>query len=200
MDTFTAIETRRSVKSFDPSHELSAENERQLFEAAILAPTAFNIQNWRFVAVKDRDLRRQIQAVSWNQPQITECSLLLVLCGDLKAWARDPARYWRTAPSEMRDKLATIIGHHYEGRDQLQRDEAFRSCGFAAQTLMLAARAMGLDSCPMTGCDFDAVGKLIRLPRDHAMVMMLAIGKALEPARPRGGQLAVDEVVITDRF
>jgi len=88
----------------------------------------------------------------------------------------------------------------YEGRGQLQRDEALRSCGMAAQTIMLAAKAMGFDSCPMAGFDFEAVGKLINLPSDHVIAMAIAVGKAMEPARPRGGQLPLDEIMVFDRF
>ena len=75
-----------------------------------------------------------------------------------------------------------------------------RSCGMAAQTLMLSAKALSYDSCPMDGFDFDKVGQLIQLPEDHVISLFVAIGKALEPAQPRGGQLAMPEVVITDRF
>ena len=82
----------------------------------------------------------------------------------------------------------------------VQRDEVMRSCGIAAQTLMLAAKSMGYDSCPMIGFDPEQVAKLIALPGDHVVGMLLVIGKALKPARPRGGQLPKDEVVITDRF
>jgi nitroreductase len=112
----------------------------------------------------------------------------VILCADLKADARSPERYWRTAPPEVAQMVVQMMGM-YEGREQLQRDEALRSGGMAAQTIMIAAKAMGYDSCPMAGFDFDAVGKLIRLPADHIVAMAIAVGKALEPARPRGGQL-----------
>jgi nitroreductase len=75
-----------------------------------------------------------------------------------------------------------------------------RSCGIAAQTIMLGAKAMGLDSCPMDGFDFDAVGKIVNLPQDHVITMMVVVGKAVQPARPRGGQLSADEVMVIDRF
>jgi hypothetical protein len=52
----------------------------------------------------------------------------------------------------------------------------------------------------MDGFDFEAVGKLINLPEDHAIAMFVPIGKALTPAHPRGGQLALNEVVIKDKF
>lgn len=65
---------------------------------------------------------------------------------------------------------------------------------------MLAAKAMGYDSCPMIGFDIDAVGKLINLPKDHAIGMMLAIGKAAKPANPKGGYLDKSDILIDNRF
>ena len=75
-----------------------------------------------------------------------------------------------------------------------------RSCGIAAQTLMLAAKEMGYDSCPMDGFDFDQVGQLINLPQGHVIALCLAVGKGVQAANPRAGQLAKDEVVINNRF
>jgi nitroreductase len=200
MDTLEAIQARRSVKHFDPEHRMSDEETAQLMSLAILSPTAFNIQNWRFVVVRDPELRARIRAVAWDQAQVTDASLLVVLCADLKSWEKEPARYWRNAPQEVQDFLVPAIGQYYQGRDQVQRDEAMRSCGIAAQTMMLAAKAMGYDSCPMDGFDFDAVGKLVNLPDDHVVTMFVVIGKAVKDAWPRGGQLPLDEVVITDHF
>lgn len=195
-----AIELRRSVKHYDASHSMSDAEVEQLMSLALLSPTAFNIQNWRFVLVRDPELRKQVRAVSWDQAQVTEASLLVVLTADLKSWARQPERYWRNAPKEVQDYLVPAIHNYYNGKDQVQRDEAMRSCGMAAMTLMLSAKAMGYDSCPMDGFDFDAVGKLINLPQDHVVAMFVAIGKPLQPARARGGQLPLDEIVITNRF
>ena len=80
------------------------------------------------------------------------------------------------------------------------RDEGMRSCGIAAQTIMLTAISLGYGACPMDGFDFDAVGKLIGLPDDHAIAMYVAIGKPIKDPWPRGGQLPISEVVIKNRF
>ena len=200
MDTFSAIEARRAVKHFDPQHEMTSAQIDQLMATTLLSPTSFNIQHWRFVLLRDGELRRKVRAAAWDQAQVTDASLLVIVCADVKAWSRQPTRYWRNAPQEVQDFLVPAIGRYYEGSPQSQRDEAMRSGGIAAQTLMLAAQAMGYDSCPMVGFDFDAVAQLIDLPADHVIVMFVAIGKATQPARARGGQLPLAEVVFHDRF
>ena len=201
MDTFNAIYQRRAVKHYDPEHRLTLEEETRLLEAAIQAPTSFNIQHWRFVIVRDPELRRKIRTeYSPDQAQMTDASLLIIMTADVKAWAKKPERYWRNAPKEVADMLVDWMGPFHEGREWLQRDEAQRSIGMAMQNMMLAAKAMGYDSCPMIGYEIEMVAELINLPQDHTVCMMLVIGKEKRPARPRGGQLAYDEVVITDRF
>jgi len=200
MDTFDAIKARRSVKHYDPDHTISDDEQRQLFEMAVLSPTSFNIQNWRFVNVCDTALRQQVRDAAWGQAHISEASMLVVICADLRAWGKSPERYWRDAPEAVGEIMVPMIGPFYEGKDQLQRDEAMRSAGIAAQTLMLSAKAMGYDSCPMIGFDTDKVAELLNLPVDHTVCMVVVIGKALKPANPRGGQLPMDEVVITDRY
>jgi len=200
METFEAIEQRRSVKHFDTEHKMSAEEVEKLFSAAILSPTSFNMQNWRFVNVVDPELRAKVCGAAWGQAQVTEAAMLVLVCADLNAYGRDPQRYWRNAPEEVSGMMVPMMEKFYDASEQLKRDEAMRSVGLAATTLMLAAKSMGYDSCPMIGFDPVKAGELINLPDDHVIGMLLTIGKAAQPARGRGGQLPLDEVLFTDRF
>jgi nitroreductase len=200
MDTFDSIRQRRAVKHFDPEHRFTDEEFAQLMDLALQAPTSFNMQNWRFVNVADPALRKQIREAAVDQAQVTDASLLFVLCADVKAWEKEPQRYWRNAPQEVQDILVPWMKPFYEGKDRLQRDEAMRSVGIVAQTMMLTAKAMGYDSCPMIGFDADKVAELIRLPEDHAVGMLLVIGKGTKAAWPKPGQLPLEEVLVTDRF
>jgi nitroreductase len=198
--TEEAIKTRRAIKHYDPAHRMTDEEIKKLLSLAILSPTAFNIQNWRYVVVHDKELRNKIRAEAWDQAQVTDASLLIVLCADLNTWQKNPVRYWKNTSKEVQEFMVPAIDGYYRGREQVQRDEAMRSCGIAAQTLMLAAKSMGYGSCPMDGFDFDKVAELIKLPDDHVIAMFVVIGKGIKDAWPRPGQLALDEVVIENSF
>ncbi len=200
MDVLDTIEARRSTRHFDPEHRMSAAEFDALMHYVRCAPTAFNIQNWRFVAVQDTELRAEIRQAAWNQPQITEASLLLVLCLDLKSWAKSPHHYWRNAPPHVAESMVRQIEHFYRDDAQLQRDEGMRSCGIAAQTAMLAAKGLGYDSCAMDGFDFKRVAHLINLPPDHRISLIVTIGKAVNPPYPRSGPVANADVVFRDTF
>ena len=199
MDTFTAIQERRSVKHYDPNHTMTDAEIRQLMEAALLSPTSFNMQNWRFVVVSDQAKQDAMRAASWNQAQVSEASITILLCADLNAH-QNGERYWADAPAAVRDMLVPMIASFYEGKEQLQRDEAMRSTGIVGQTIMLTAKAMGYDSCPMVGFDSQKIGEIIGLPENHIIGMMITVGKALKPANGRSGQLPYEEVVFTDGF
>ncbi len=200
MKTIDAIRSRRAVKHFDVNHSMTEEEVNEFLSLAVLSPTAFNIQNWRYVVVTDQELRKQIREIAWDQAQVTDASLFIVLCADLKSWERQSSRYWINAPKEVQDFMIPAIDDYYRGKDQVQRDEAMRSCGIAAQTLMLTAKSMGYDSCPMDGFEFEKVAELIHLPNDHVIAMFVAIGKGTKEAWSRPGQLGLDEVVIKNRF
>ena len=200
MHTLDAIRNRRAIKHFDSNHVMSDSEQRSLLELAMQSPTAFNLQHWRFVVVDDVELRKSLRAVAWDQTQLTDASMLVILCADLSSWEKQPDRFWKNAPQPVQDILVPAIDGYYRDRVQTQRDEAMRSCGIAAQTIMLAAKAMGYDSCPMDGFDFDAAAKLIQLPPDHVITMMIAIGKKTQDVWPKPGQLGFDEVVVRNRF
>ncbi|MFZ8908735.1 MAG: nitroreductase family protein [Nitrosopumilaceae archaeon] len=200
MDTFDAIKTRRAIKKFDPSHKMSPDEIKFLMELAILSPTSYNQQNWRFITATDQDVKDRISKAARDQAQPRDGSLVIVLCGDTNAWKTNPDRYWRNAPKTRQEQDTKALEKKYSDSMENRRDEVMKSCGFAAQTIMLAAKQMGLDSCPMRGFDYDELAQVINLPQDHIIAMMVVVGKALEPAGPRGGQLGLDEVVFENKF
>jgi len=102
--------------------------------------------------------------------------------------------------SEKQETVKAALERKYDGNPQNLRDEAVRSCGMAAQTIMLAAKQMGLDSCPMVGFEYDELANVINLPENHMIVMMVVVGKRVQDASQRGGQLPLDEVVFQNKF
>ncbi|MDJ0555106.1 MAG: nitroreductase family protein [Microcoleaceae cyanobacterium MO_207.B10] len=200
MDALDLIYQRRAVKHYDPNHKITPEEEQKLLETTIQAPTSFNIQHWRFVILRDPELRQQVRELGFDQAQITEASLLILFTADMKAWEKEPSRYWQNAPEQVAKQLVGMIEPFHEGREWLQRDEAQRSIGMAMQTLMLTAKAMGYDSCPMIGFDIEKLAELINLPENYVMGPMVAIGKKVKDPWPKPGQLPLSELVIENKF
>lgn len=195
-----AIRSRRAVKGYDPAFALSEADKDELMQLALHAPSAFNLQHVRLVEVSDPALRQQLREVAWGQAQVTDASMLVVVCAQVDSWQQNVGRVWEGAPEDVQNYMTGAIDTYYRDKPQVQRDETMRSCGLTAQTLMLAARGKGLDSCPMDGFDFAAVAKLINLPDNYVIALMVAVGKkSLEP-KPRIGKLPFNEVVLRNRF
>ncbi len=200
MNVKETIEARRSVKHYDPDHVMPEQDLAELIRLTKLAPSSFNMQNYRILVVRDPEIRQQIRAAAWDQPQVTDASVLFILCADLTAHQENPSTYWAHAPQEVQDILGPMIQPFYEGKDTLIRDEAMRSSALAGMTLMLAAKDMGYDSCPMIGFDGEKVAELINLPQHYALSFMIPVGKQAQPGWERGDRLADERVVAYDKF
>ncbi|MDH5392104.1 MAG: nitroreductase family protein [Gammaproteobacteria bacterium] len=200
MNLFDAIQQRRAVKTFDAACKIPEQDVKKILSMARLSPTAYNQQNYRFVIIQDPGIREKIKTAAHGQAQVSDASLLIVLCADTKAWEKNTEQYWSNTTADLQKAKLQAMQQYYLNREQAQRDEAMRSCALAAQNMMLTAKAMHYDSCPMIGFDFDAVAKLIQLPADHVISMMLAIGKASQAALPRFPQLADEQLIFFDSF
>ena len=200
MNISDVIEARRSVKNFDPEYIMPEEDLAELIRLTKLAPSSFNMQNYRLLVVRDMEIRKQIRNVAWDQAHVTDSSVLFILCADLKAHQEDPSRYWSHAPQEVQDIIGPMIKPFYEGNERLIRDEAIRSTGLAGMTLMLAAKGLGYDSCPMIGFDSEKVAELIKLPPHYALSFMIPVGMKTQNGWDRGPRLSDDIVVSYDKF
>lgn len=197
MELDALLDARRSIRDFDETHVMPDEDLHAIVDAARKTPTSFNIQNWRFVTVRDRGIKEKIRRAAWDQKQVSVNSALFVLCADLKAWDKDTERYWEANGSDTAVHMANMTRNFYKGRDDVQRDEAMRSVGMAATAIMLKAADLGYASSPMIGFDPEAVGTAINLPQDHAVGMMIAVGKAAgvpfpKTMLPRGEAMVYD--------
>jgi nitroreductase len=106
LNTFDAIKTRRAIKKFDPTHKMTSDEIKFLMELAILSPSSYNQQNWRFITITDKKIKDQISIAARNQAQPYDGSLVIILCGNTNAWQENPDRYWRNSTKE-RQKLVT---------------------------------------------------------------------------------------------
>ncbi|MDO6565345.1 nitroreductase family protein [Amphritea sp. 1_MG-2023] len=199
MDLFTAIEARRAIKHYTDEPVSEADFER-IMQAVLLSPTSYNIQHWRFIRITDSLLRSKLQRAAWGQAQISEAAELVIVCADTQAWSNKPQRYWANTSAEVQAMMLPMLESFYQGKEQLQRDEAMRSCGMAAQTFMLAAKALGYDTCPMIGFDTDQVADMIHLPAGHVISMFITLGVASRPANPRAGQIPLPALLFENHF
>ncbi len=197
MEFSKTIQQRQSVKSYRSDQVISDSDLDKLMQEVVLSPTSFNLQHWKFVAVKSEDIKKKIKKAGWGQEHVESCSFLIAVCGKLNSFEDAPVIYKDVDPS-IKDKVLPMIKGFYENKEQLQRDEAIRSASLAAMTLMFGAVNRGWDTCPMIGFDPIAVSKILELDKSHIPVMLLTLGYRKEDPRPRSPRRSIAEVVKMD--
>lgn len=199
------IKKRLSTHKFDSSKELSTDVIKKLVECAAEAPSSFNIQHWRFIAVTKKEDRQILQKLSYNQAQVGDASVTFIVLGDKEAHKDVEELLKRSIangslPEKAAEAWRGMIGGIYDRNPELARDEAIRSCSLASMNLMLAASEMGLCSCPMIGFDPKGVMAEFKIPEKYVPVMLLPVGYAAEnDDSKRKARLAVDEILAFDR-
>jgi nitroreductase len=200
---FEVLESRRSVKAYDSSFRLTREEIKQLLEATQKAPSSWNLQQWKLLVIDEPEQKERLLPITYGQKQTVESAVMIAILGDLEAYRNAEQVYQeavlrgRVTP-EIKDRLVGQIHGAYTN-PQVARDEAFLNASLAAMQLMLSARAMGLDTCPMRGFNIPQFVEAFQIPQRYAPVMLIAVGKALKPGYP-SFRFQVDDVTVWNAF
>jgi nitroreductase len=194
------IESRASVNNFDAGRALTDGQITELVRLATLAPSAYNFQNWKFIAVRAQAAKERLKEVAYNQQKVADAAVTFIICGTLGAHeglprALQPSVDAGILAQSVADSWVAMASGAHPGNPQLQRDEAIRSASLAAMTLMLAAEGMGLASCPMSGFDADGVARAFKLGANEVPVMLVTVGHAAQDNWPPKRRRPVREVL-----
>lgn len=180
-----AAEQRRSIRAYTPE-AVPAEELAEILRVTSLAPSAFNLQPWRFVAVQTPELKERLAAAAYGQRQVSAAPTVLVLYTD------------------MAETLASVDEVLHPGMDAAKRASAREGAlrPFAAMTgsereawgaeqghialgyLLLAAAAHGYQTSTMAGFDKQAVQELLGLPAHVRVLALVAVGRGAEEGFP----------------
>ena len=175
------INTRTSINHFQPNRPLQESDISLLVELATKAPTAYNMQNWHFIAVQSKEAKAQLKSVAFGQQKIVDASIAFIICGKLEAHqqlssALEPSVKANIIEQHVADAWVTQATAAHENNDLLQRDEAIRSASLAAMSLLLAAQDMGFGSCPIGGFDAIEVSRQFALSENEIPVLIVVVG------------------------
>ena len=187
------IEQRTSTNHFDPSRPLDPAVINELVRLATRAPSSFNAQNWRFVAVTSPAARLRLKALSFDQQKVEDAPVTFIVVGRLFPFATLGNTLQASHAAGILDE-ATVQGWVgfaqmlYGNNETFRRDEAIRSAALAGMTLMLAAQGHGLASAPLNGFDPAGVAGAFGLANDEVPAMLVSVGYPAAgnwPAKPR---------------
>jgi nitroreductase len=197
-----ALTQRVSAAHLEPSAPLDRAEITELVRLAQEAPSAYNAQFTRYVAVTDAGLKASLQAAASGQAKIGAAACVFVLLGDLRAGDAMIARTRAAAeagqiPAERAERMAAMVGAAYANPERA-REEATRSIGLSGMALMLAAEERGWASCPMIGFDRVQFSQILGLDARYEPLLVIVVGRAAEGNPPRKPRLPPEAVLRFD--
>ena len=187
LTVWEAIKVRRSIRKFAPD-DIPNEIIEQMLEAARLAPSAGNRQPWSFSVVRDKEVRKELRRICWNQPLIEEAPVVIVCFADLEQYfqvRRSAFRYEKylgsSDTSVMPQKLTFAIANTH----------------IAVEHLVLMATALGLGTCWVGGFD-DAseFNRLFSLADNMIPVVVIPVGYPAEDIPPQRPRRELEDILI----
>jgi nitroreductase len=184
MELFEAIRTRRSIRKYT-DRPVEDEKLNAVLDAVRMAPSWANMQCWRMVVVKDKEMRRKISDLSFvesffapkgykanpSKKALAEAPVVIVLCADPAA-----------------------SGTLWEQRYYLV------DCGIAAENLMLAARAQGLGTVFVGVYEEEKIKALLNIPADMRVVGLFPLGYPTEEGKAGPPRKPIEEVCYQEKW
>jgi len=150
MNVFEAIATRRSIRKFT-SQDIPMEILGIILDAGRYAPSAGNVQNWKFIIVKNKDNRQRIAEASMQQMWIAEAPVIVVVCAEI-------------------EKIRQFYGIRGE------RLYAIQNCAASIENMLLTAHALGLASTWIGAFDETMLRRAANIPEDVRPQAILPFG------------------------
>ena len=207
-----AIKGRRATLSFSP--DPVPENDlKKILDAGLSAPSAYNLQPWRFVVVREVEQRARLRGAAMNQLKVEEAPVVVVACADLEGW--------RSGDLDEIIRLAQQHGYGDQARHASMRKNianffsapgnagglapdfavwANRQTMIALTTMMWMAEVLGYDTAPMEGFYEDQVKATLGILAHVRVVALLAIGHRKGEDKRFAGRFAMQRTVFAEKW
>lgn len=209
MEIVQAIKERRSINFFEPGQKLPDEKITELLGLANLAPSSFDLQPWRVIAVRDPERKLALKKCAMNQQKVEDAPCVLIMVADPEGVEENKDRVLDSwielgyMKSEMRQGYSDMMKGLYGAKDSLTRKIfAVKNTALYAMSVMLAAKGLGLETHPMDGFDEACVKKEFNIPEDKIIPMIIAVGNLKNGLKllPRAFRRELDEFVSYDTY
>jgi nitroreductase len=205
------LRERRSTPHFD-STPVPEEDLKKILHAGMEAPSGYNLQPWRFVVVRDPEQKKRLREAAMGQPKVEEAPVVVVACGDTRAWKEDVERML---------KMGNVHGFPESGNEGARKavtgllsGQAGTAAGIAGDiniwvnrhvmigytTMLWMAEALGYDTAPMEGFWEDKVRQVLGIPEHVRVVALLGIGHRKGDDKPYGGRFDSRNIVFAERW
>jgi nitroreductase len=182
-----AIQQRYACREFVAGDPVSPDELALLLEAGRLAPSAFGLEPWRFVAVTDAAGKAAIAHACFDQPAAATAEAFIVIVAQVAALDPDTdyvrARFEAEARGQDAEPIYAAYRAHYQAGSIASWAQG--QCNFAAAHMLLQATHMGMGSCPIGGFDAGALASALGIPPGDTPALVIALGHCNHAAPER---------------
>ncbi|MFN7066097.1 MAG: nitroreductase family protein [Aquificaceae bacterium] len=175
------ITERRSITFFDSTRDIPDELIREILEVSATAPSGYNLQPWEVIVVKNKEKKRRLKEICYNQQKVEDASANIVLIANTKAGFEHVDRVlesWEELgyiKPEVKDGLKAQIIAGWQDPQRAFR-KSVRDTALFGMTIMITARAYGLETHPMEGYDEQRLKEFLGIEDYKVVPMIIAIG------------------------
>src|SRR6185437_14654142 len=199
-----AIHDRRATPSFD-GRPIPFKDLRRILDAGLSAPSAYNLQPWRFVVVRTPEQKRRLRSACYNQPKVDEASAVIVACGDADGWRNgdleEMLRLGReggmpeTFAAQAQTVIPDYLGNHPNLTAWLNKQVTV-----AFTSMMLMAEVLAYDTALVEGIEEDRVREILKLPMSYHVVALLVLGHLRGDDKFYGGRFSMEHTVFDGEY
>jgi nitroreductase len=199
-----AIHDRRATPSFD-GRPIPIKDLRQILDAGLSAPSAYNLQPWRFIVVRTPEQKHRLRSACYNQPKVDEASAVIVACGDADGWRNgdleEMLRMGREngMPENYAEQAKVGIPAYLSNHPNIPM-WLNRQVMIAFTHMMLMAEVLGYDTAPMEGYEPEKVSEVLKLPLSYSTVALLALGWGRGADKFSGGRFSFSRTVFAEEY
>ncbi|GGB02009.1 nitroreductase family protein [Macrococcus hajekii] len=196
MTEFNIFTDRKAVKEYDASYQLSKEALIDLLEKANRAPSAWNLQHWKYIVVHSDQMKERLLPLAFNQKQIVDASATVIVLADKEAERNidavfNPDVEAGRMPAELKERLAgQINGAH--SNPEYAFEAGVLNASLAAMQFMNAATLAGLSTCPIGGFNRTELIETFNIEDRYLPIMLIPVGKSAKEPRSTS-RLSVEE-------
>lgn len=192
------FEYRFACKEFDETRKVSKDDLRCILEAGILSPSSFGLEQWKFLVVRNPELKSKLREPSYDQKQMTTCSEIIVVLA--KKGLYEPGNPHIAEMFKRWNYPEDVFNFLIKFYDELMGDIdyvkwAVEQCHIAAANMMTAAAMIGIDSCAIGGFEVEKVKEILNIDdKKFEVALMIPFGYRVDSQPPKA-RLPFKEVV-----
>lgn len=190
---------RRSVKQYNPDYKLTQEQLIELLDKANRAPSAWNLQHWKFLVLHSEEARQKLLPLAFHQQQIVDAAATVVLLADREAYHNiEPIFSQDVKEGRMTEEIKSLLTKQVNGaysNPEYGFEAAVLNASLAGMQLMNAATAAGLGTCPIGGFNRTALIETFNIEARYLPILLITIGEIAKEPRETSRRSVEDSAV-----